>query len=248
MVRRRARRGRTFNFARHLLERQRARAPARPPTSTTTSAITYGELDERVRRMAGGAPRRWALRREERVLLLMHDNIDFPVAFLGALYAGVVPVAVNTLLTADDYAYMLEHCARAGALVSQALLPMLDEAMRPGGARGAARRRVAPGASSTHRGATRFDAARASPRRARSLRAHRPDDIAFWLYSSGSTGRPEGHGAPARATSTGPRSSTASACSACASATSCSPRPSSSSPTASATRSPFRSRSAPRSC
>jgi benzoate-CoA ligase len=46
------------------------------------------------------------------VLLLMLDSNDWPVAFLGAMYAGLVPVAVNTLLTADDYAYMLEHSAR----------------------------------------------------------------------------------------------------------------------------------------
>ena len=41
----------------------------------------------------------------ERVLLLMHDCNDWPVAFLGCLYAGLVPVAVNTLLTSDDYAF-----------------------------------------------------------------------------------------------------------------------------------------------
>ena len=66
-----------------------------------------------MRRFAAGL-RGLGLRREERVLLLMLDSSDWPVAFLGCLYAGVVPVAVNTLLTADDYAYMLEHSARAG--------------------------------------------------------------------------------------------------------------------------------------
>lgn len=47
------------------------------------------------------------LRREDRILLVMQDCIDWPVAFLGALYAGVIPVAVNTLLPASDYAYMI---------------------------------------------------------------------------------------------------------------------------------------------
>ena len=69
------------------------------------------------------------LRREERVLLLMHDNNDWPVAFLGALYAGVVPVAVNTLLSGDDYAYILSHCRAQAALVSPALQPVLEKAM-----------------------------------------------------------------------------------------------------------------------
>ena len=69
------------------------------------------------------------LRREERVLLLMQDGNDWPVSFLGAMYAGLVPVAVNTLMTADDYAYMLEHSRAQAVLVSGALLPALSSAM-----------------------------------------------------------------------------------------------------------------------
>jgi benzoate-CoA ligase len=70
------------------------------------------------------------------VLLLMHDGNDWPVAFLGAMYAGLVPVAVNTLLTADDYAYMLEHSRAQAVLVSGALLPALTRrwSSRPRGA------------------------------------------------------------------------------------------------------------------
>ena len=63
------------------------------------------------------------------MLLLMQDCNDWPVSFLGALYAGLVPVAVNTLLTADDYAYMLEHSRAQAVLVSGALLPALTAAM-----------------------------------------------------------------------------------------------------------------------
>ena len=78
--------------------------------------------------MAAGL-RSLGLKREERVLLLMQDGNDWPVSFLGAMYAGVVPVAVNTLLTADDYAYMLEHSRAQAALVSGALLPALTSAL-----------------------------------------------------------------------------------------------------------------------
>ena len=67
--------------------------------------------------------------RRERVLLLMHDTTDWPVAFLGSLYAGIVPVAVNTLLSADDYAYMIGHCRAQAALVSAPLLPILETAL-----------------------------------------------------------------------------------------------------------------------
>ena len=96
---------------------QRGARRARSPTSTTAAAsATASSTTAR----AASPPRCSALgvRREERVLLLMHDTNDWPVAFLGALYAGVVPVAVNTLLTADDYAYMLAHSRAQAALVS----------------------------------------------------------------------------------------------------------------------------------
>ncbi|MFY8087312.1 MAG: AMP-binding protein, partial [Rubrivivax sp.] len=97
----------TFNIAQHLLAVNACR-PTKAAFVDDLGTLSYAELDERVRRLAAGL-RSLGLRREERVLLLMQDTCDWPVSFLGALYAGLVPVAVNTLLTADDYAYMLEH-------------------------------------------------------------------------------------------------------------------------------------------
>ncbi|MEA2425248.1 MAG: benzoate-CoA ligase, partial [Thermoleophilaceae bacterium] len=178
-----------FNFAQHLLERNAARAGS-PAYTDDHESIAYGELDDRVRRMSA-AVRALGVHREERVLLLMHDNNDWPVAFLGCLHAGVVPVAVNTLLTADDYAYVLAHSRAQGALVSHALLPTLEKAMQQ--APHEARFVLVSRPDGELRGA-------AQPLRA-TLAAHAPaaaaaptrgEDPAFWLYSSGSTGRPKG--------------------------------------------------------
>jgi benzoate-CoA ligase len=116
-----------FNFAQHLLALNAARA-GKAAFVDDTGPLSYGQLDERVRRLAAGL-RALGIKREERVLLLMLDGNDWPVAFLGALYAGVVPVAVNTLLTADDYAYMLEHSRAQAVLVSGSLLPVLKAAL-----------------------------------------------------------------------------------------------------------------------
>ena len=60
------------------------------------------------------------LRMEDRILIAMHDSIDWPVAFLGAIKAGIVPVAVNTLLTPKDYEYMLSDSRAKALLVSPA--------------------------------------------------------------------------------------------------------------------------------
>ncbi len=123
--------GDIFNYAAFLLDSNRSRA-AKTAYIDDDGSMTYAELDDGARRLAS-ALLASGIRREERVLLLMHDCNDWPVAFLGAMYAGVVPVAVNTLLPADDYRYMLQHSRARAALVSNALLPVLREAMQQGG-------------------------------------------------------------------------------------------------------------------
>src|SRR5450759_324569 len=106
--------GSHFNFAQHLIERNQSR-PGKIAYIDDQGSLSYGELAQRIRRVAG-ALLASGVRREERVLLLMHDCNDWPISFLGAMYAGIVPVAVNTLLTVADYAHMLKH-SRAQAVI-----------------------------------------------------------------------------------------------------------------------------------
>jgi benzoate-CoA ligase len=180
--------GATFNFAQHVLELNAARPDALAFIDDQGS-LSYGQLAQLVCQSAN-ALLASGLRREERVLLLMHDQRHWPVGFLGALYAGLVPVPVNTLLTADDYAHMLEHSRAQAVLVSGALLPTLRAAL------GQSRHEVRQVVVSQPQGPllegeVEFDdflrphSTRASPA------ATSPDDPAFWLYSSGSTGRPK---------------------------------------------------------
>jgi benzoate-CoA ligase len=181
--------GTVFNIAAHLLQRNRER-PAKLAFLDDHGSLTYGALSEQVRRLAAGLLAA-GVRREERVLLLMHDCCQWPVAFLGALYAGIVPVAVNTLLTADDYAYMLAHSRAQVVLVSDALRPVLRQAMAQAGHEVhtvLVNHPVAPLASSEL--ALESWLERQAPLEAAA--ATGADDPAFWLYSSGSTGQPKG--------------------------------------------------------
>jgi benzoate-CoA ligase len=173
-----------FNAAAWLLELNRPRGD-RLAYVDDTRRLTFGELDERVRRVAAALLAR-GLRREERVLLLMHDSIDFPVAFLGALYAGIVPVPVNTLLTADDIAYLLAHSRARALVVSQALWPVAQRALAAAGTAPAV---IVSGDAppGTETLAALLDTA---PLQAPADTG--ADDFAFWLYSSSSTGRPKG--------------------------------------------------------
>jgi benzoate-CoA ligase len=189
-----------LNVARWLLDGNAGRS-SRLAYVDDHGTLTHGELDEQARRFAA-ALGALDLRREERVLLLLHDTNAWPVAFLGSLLAGVVPVAVNTLLTADDYAYMLLHSRARAAFVSAALLPVLQAAIdRADGheLQGV----VVEGDATAGDGPVAAAAVAGVPRLhfAALLAAHAPgtvaaptrgDDPAFWLYSSGSTGRPKG--------------------------------------------------------
>jgi benzoate-CoA ligase len=178
-----------FNFAEHLLALNAARA-GNPAFIDDQGRLTYGELDERTRRLAAGL-RALGVKREERVLLLMHDVNDWPVSFLGALYAGIVPVAVNTLLTADDYAYMLEHSRSQAVLVSGALLPALKAALTRSDHE-VQKVIVSRPAAPLDFGEVEFEAFLDGHSPLPRPAATRADDPAFWLYSSGSTGRPKG--------------------------------------------------------
>src|SRR6202790_3195395 len=75
----------------------------------TVSELTYRDLQKQSCRVAN-LLRRLGVRREERVAMIMLDTVDFPIVFLGAIRAGVVPVPLNTLLTSDQYAYVLADC------------------------------------------------------------------------------------------------------------------------------------------
>ena len=176
-----------FNFAQHLLQANRSRAD-KTAVIDDLGRLSYGELALQVQRCASGL-RSLGLKREERVLLLMQDSSDWIAAFLGALYAGVVPVAVNTLLTAEDYAFMLANSRAQAVLVSGALLPTLQTALSQGGHEVQHLVVSRPGAALPAGAIDMADWATQPPGLPAPTLA---DEPAFWLYSSGSTGKPKG--------------------------------------------------------
>src|SRR5271154_2985176 len=104
-----------FNFARHLQAENAARG-AKLAYLDDLEALTFQELALRVRKF-GDALIKLGLRREERVLLIAPDTNDWPVAFLGAIYAGIVPVPINTLCSVQDLAYVIGHSGARAAVV-----------------------------------------------------------------------------------------------------------------------------------
>ena len=160
---------RQYNFAADILDRNLNAGRANKPVFIDPrGAWTYGQLADRVARFAG-ALRSLGVQREERILICLLDTIDWPTAFLGALKAGVVAVPVNTLMTEDDYRFMLADSRARMLVVSEALYPEIrhaDRRMSRPQARGRVGRQRAR--SSRLRGSDRRNAARSgAPRRPR---------------------------------------------------------------------------------
>jgi benzoate-CoA ligase len=179
--------GPTYNAAADLIERNLgAGREAKTAIIDDRGQYTYGELAERVGRFAN-AVRRLGIHREQRILLCLHDGIDFPTAFLGAIKAGIVPVAVNTQLSPDEFAFMLADSRARAVVTSAAILPAMQAAVaqlpqpKP--------EIIVSGPEPSGRSLEALLSA--APTTAETAPTHR-DEPCFWLYSSGSTGHPKG--------------------------------------------------------
>ncbi|HEU0196254.1 MAG TPA: benzoate-CoA ligase family protein [Nevskiaceae bacterium] len=175
-----------FNFAQYLFDLNHHRA-AKTAYIDDAGTLSYGALEEQSRRFAT-ALLDLGIHREERVFLAMLDCREWPVAFLGCLYAGAVPICANTLLPAEEYAFMLDHSRSRAVITSATLLDKIQKAAAK--TRSGTLPLVVVGATQASPSITPFaDFLKREPK-AQPDDTY-ADDIAFWMYSSGSTGRPK---------------------------------------------------------
>ena len=178
---------RAFNAAHDLLERNiLAGRSEKVAYIDDSGSYTYEDLKLRVNQ-SGNALRKLGLNMEDRVMIVHSDTIDFPAVFLGAIKVGIVPIAVNTLLTPSDYEFMMEDSRAKALIVASPFLKNLGEAI----------------ANSNHLEHI-IVSGEPSPQHhhLQSLQSQSDgecepaitscDDTCFWLYSSGSTGAPKG--------------------------------------------------------
>ncbi|OGA11461.1 MAG: hypothetical protein A3D95_06325 [Betaproteobacteria bacterium RIFCSPHIGHO2_12_FULL_69_13] len=176
-----------MNAAEHLLGAAAlARHGDRIALVCGDESVSYAELAARVAR-AGAALTALGVRPGERVLLLMRDTPEFAAAWLGTLRAGAVAVALNTKLSEAEYRHVLADSAPRLAIIEDLFVAARpDLAAELAGAGRLAVSGAAPGglpswSSRLERATPGVPAVDAAP-----------DAPAFWLYSSGTTGRPKG--------------------------------------------------------
>jgi benzoate-CoA ligase len=179
--------GKTLNAADEIIGRPLASGLGeRIAIVSDERSVSYRELDAMVNR-SGNALGRHGVGRGERVLLLMDDSPEMIAAYLGALRIGAVAVALNVRLAPRDLRYVIEdsecrvlfvdaqfahlHAEIAGTLAHRPLVVV-------NGGDGAL-------------GDVTLDAFVAGCADVLASAPTAPGDIAFWLYSSGTTGRPK---------------------------------------------------------
>jgi benzoate-CoA ligase len=177
-----------FNAATHFVDRNVTEGRgARVAIECGDERVTYAQLAERVNR-CGSALLRLGLQPEQRVALILQDTPAFAYSFFGAIKAGIVPVPLNTLWRAKDYTHALRDSGARALVISEALLrefdavdrasvPRLEHVIVVGRPRAAARD---------------FEALLAESSSTLDPEPTHRDAMAFWLYSSGSTGGPKG--------------------------------------------------------
>jgi benzoate-CoA ligase family protein len=177
-----------FNAAEYFVDRHvREGRGNRIAIECENQRVTYSQLSERVNRLGTALRDALDVRMEERILLLLPDIPEFAYCFFGAIKIGAVPVPVNTLLRANEYEYLLNDTRARVAITSESLLHLIQQIPRE---------RLAFLKSIIVIGTAPEDWLSFSELLASHSAELAPaptctDDVAFWLYSSGSTGYPK---------------------------------------------------------
>jgi benzoate-CoA ligase family protein len=172
---------RTFNVAAYFLEENLKRGRAEASAYVYKHGnLSYGQVRTYVSRM-GALLEDLGVEWENRVALLLPDSPELVISFLGAIWAGAVPVPINTAYRLADITYILEDCRAKVLITTREWRDRLSSQLSPF-LRHIVLADEVPSLLETVNAVSR------EPEDAATTK----DDAAFWLYTSGSTGRPKG--------------------------------------------------------
>lgn len=150
--------------------------------------VTYGELAAEAARWGNGF-KAAGLKRGERIAMFLDDTPTYPAAVLGAIRAGFVPVLLNIQTKPDVLSYFLSDSGARCAVIEADLSGLFDANLLAG--TNVTTIVVANGVTTGPEQIAASDFLSDQPTDL-DVADTEPDDMAFWMYSSGSTGQPKG--------------------------------------------------------
>ena len=174
-----------YNAAYDLLIRNIDKNPDKIAFIDNNNSITYQELFRKVKAFSYSI-KKYQIKENDRIILCMHDSIEYPIVFLGLIWSGIIPICINTMLPKKDYAYMIED-SEAKAIITlsdfkNSFLSIIEN------------KKNKPLLISDDN--DELNCLNKLINQAENSIENPYDsnenDVAFWLYSSGSTGTPKG--------------------------------------------------------
>ena len=174
-----------YNAAYDLIIRNINKNPQKVAFIDNNSQITYNELFIKIKAFSYSIQSK-NIKEKDKVILCMNDNINYPIAFLGLIWAGITPICINTMLPKKDYVYMIEDSEAKAIIISSNLIDQFESIIN------------------TKKNSPLLIVEESKKYLNLNLLINQTEgshdnpcdsneeDVAFWLYSSGSTGSPKG--------------------------------------------------------
>lgn len=174
-----------FNVAPYFVDRHLAEGRGgKTALRTREREVSYAELLQSTNRF-GNRLRELGIGPGERVLMVIRDCPEFFFLFWGAIKAGIIPVPLNTMLRARDFAFIIRDSGCAALVYSPEFAAEVERALAETDGQPRVALRVEGREDA-------FDACAAHASVELAAVPTRAEDDCFWLYSSGTTGQPKG--------------------------------------------------------